>query len=378
MGEELYEVNEQLDSDCAALLLQLRGKLLIISRQRRSAYTRAMSSSTICHRPSRAAVVALLLCALASNATQSKWKYLRTGNAADSTAQPKSGYALMGGGARQDPAFLWLCQLTNGGDFLVLSARDDDAYLKKVNDEIKVICPLNSVAAISFSDREDSSDPKIIQIIDQAETIYLAGGDQSDYVRFWQDTPVQDALNRHIAAGKPIGGLSAGLAVLGEFSFDSMIDTIHSPEALANPYGNKVTLARDFLKIPLFVDTITDTHFAKRDRMGRLLVFMARFLQDDWAKQIRAIAVDENAALLVESDGSAQAVGEGHIYFLDAAHKPEQCAYRQPLTFSGIGVRRVAAGKSFDVKKWQGEADRYSLSVKNGKVEVSGSNHGVY
>jgi len=115
-----------------------------------------------------------------------------------------------------------------------------------------------------------------------------------------------------IADGKPVGGLSAGLAILGQFSFASMIDTIHSPEALANPYGNKVTLARDFLQIPLLADTMTDTHFAKRDRMGRLLVFMARILQDGWAKQIRAIAVDENAALLVETDGSASAVGTGH------------------------------------------------------------------
>ena len=315
---------------------------------------------------------------LAACPAHAKWKYLRTGNLTDSTALARAGYALMGGGARQDDAFLWLCQRANGGDFLVLSARDDDAYMKKVNDEIKVICPLNSVATLSFSDREDSSDPKVEQIIEEAEAIYLAGGDQSDYVRFWQDTPVQDALNRHIASGKPLGGLSAGLAIMGEFSFDSMIDTIHSPDALANPYGNKVTLARDFLKIPLLADTITDTHFSKRDRMGRLLVFMARILQDDWAKQIRAIAVDENASFLLEADGSGKAVGEGHVYFLEAGHKPEQCAYRQPLSFSGIHVQRADAGKPFDVKKWQGEADSYSLSVKNGKVEASGSDHGIY
>jgi hypothetical protein len=57
----------------------------------------------------------------------------------------------------------------------------------------------------------------------------------TNYARFWQDTPAQDALNRHLAAGKPIGGSSAGLAMVGQFAFASMIDTIHSPEALANP-----------------------------------------------------------------------------------------------------------------------------------------------
>jgi len=338
-----------------------------------------MTFTTDWHRWFSATLVTLLICTTFVSPAQAKWKYLRTGNAADAAVVPHSGYALMGGGGKQEAAFRWLCERTNGGDFLVLSARDDEAYLKKKNDEIKTYCPLNSVATLSFWDREDSSDPKLLKIIEQAETIYLNGGDQADYVRFWQDTPVQDALNRHIAAGKPIGGLSAGLAILGQFSFDSMIDTIHSPEALANPYGNKVTLARDFLNIPLLAGTITDTHFSKRDRMGRLLVFMARILQDDWANQIRSIAVDENAALLVETDGSARAVGEGHVYFLEASQKPNRCAYRQALSFSGVHVQRVAVGKVFDLKKWQGgDADSYSLTVTDGKVEPAGANHGAY
>ena len=65
----------------------------------------------------------------------------------------------------------------------------------------------------------------------------------------------------------PSGGNSAGLAILGEYSFASMIDTIHSPDALADPYGNKVTITREFLRIPLLADIITDTHFGKREKM---------------------------------------------------------------------------------------------------------------
>ena len=34
--------------------------------------------------------------------------------------------ALMGGGAKQDPAFHFLCERTNGGDFLILRANTDD------------------------------------------------------------------------------------------------------------------------------------------------------------------------------------------------------------------------------------------------------------
>ena len=305
-------------------------------------------------------------------------KYFRAGNEADSTATPRAGYALMGGGSKLDPAYLFLCERANGGDFLILRADTEDDYVKKVNAEMLKTCPLNSAATIVFSSREDSDDPKIIQIIEHAQAIFFAGGDQSNYVRFWQDTPVQDALNRHIAAGKPIGGSSAGLAILGEFSFSSMIDTIHSPEALANPYGNKVTLTRDFLRIPLLAQTITDTHFVKRDRLGRLLVFMARILQDDWATRVRAIAVDENAAVLVEPDGSAKIVG-GPAYFLESTTRPAACRTKTPLDFQNMSVHRAAADSLFDLKKWKGTtSDDYSLSVTTGKIQSANSTHGVY
>ena len=284
----------------------------------------------------------------------------------------------MGGGGKQDPAFKFLCERANGGDLLILRADTEDDYAKKVNEEIKAICPLNSVATIVFTDREDSDDPKVAKIIQEAESIFLAGGDQSNYVRFWQDTPVQDALNRFIAAGRPIGGNSAGLAILGEYSFASMIDTIHSPDALADPFGNKVTITREFLNIPLLAGTITDTHFAKRDRLGRLLVFMARILHDGWARQVRAIAVEENVAVLVELDGTARVVGEGPAYFLESTAPPEVCAHRQPLTFTNIGVQRVAAGKSFQIATWQGQAETYQLSVVKGVVSAPGRSQGVY
>lgn len=306
-----------------------------------------------------------------------KWKYFRTGKEADKAVQPRGGFALMGGGSKMEPAFRFLCERANGGDFLILRANTDDDYARKVNGEIAALCPLNSVGTILFSDREDSDDKKVVAIIEKAEVIFFAGGDQSNYVRFWQDTPVQDALNRHIAAGKPIGGSSAGLAILGESSFASMIDTIHSPEALADPYGNKVTLARDFLRIPLLVGTITDTHFVKRDRLGRLLVFLARILQDGWADQVRAIAVDEDAAVLIEPDGQAKVVG-GTAYFLEAKNGPEVCRRKTPLQFKGIAAHRATNGMTFDVAKWKGQGDDYTLSVIEGKVVAEGSSHGLY
>jgi cyanophycinase len=307
-----------------------------------------------------------------------KWKYFRSGNAADSTVTPRAGFALMGGG-QQDAALKFLCARANGGDFLILRANTDDDYAQKVNEEMRALCPLNSAATIVFAEREDSDDPNLLEHIVQAEAIFIAGGDQSNYVRFWQDTPVQEAINRHIAAARPIGGSSAGLAILGEFSFSSMIDTIHSEDALGDPYGNKVTISRDFLRIPLLADTITDTHFAKRDRMGRLVVFLARILRDGWARQIRGIAIEEGAAMLLEADGQAKVIGSGPAYFLLATKPPEVCRKKTPLDFRSVAVHRTPAGGSFNVSTWKGPGgDDYQLSIVKGELRARGSNHGIY
>ena len=59
-----------------------------------------------------------------------KWRYTRTGSPSDVAVVPRAGYALMGGGAKQDPAFHFLCERTNGGDFLILRANTDEAVAR--------------------------------------------------------------------------------------------------------------------------------------------------------------------------------------------------------------------------------------------------------
>jgi len=140
-----------------------------------------------------------------------------------------------------------------------------------------------------------------------------------------------------------------------------------------------VTISRDFLRIPLLAGIITDAHFAKRDRMGRLLVFVARILEDGWAKQVRAIAVEEGAAVLLEPDGQAKVSGSGSAYFLEARNSPEVCQRKTPLSFSRITVHRAPSGASFNVKDWKGTGgDDYQLSAVKGELKALGSNHGIY
>lgn len=324
-----------------------------------------------------------MLCALggAANAAAAPYQYFRVGNKHDVQTKPSAGVAMMGGGTDLDEAFRWLCNKGNGGDFLILRARGDDAYNSYVNG----LCRANSVATLIVPDRAAAQDPSVERIIRAAEVVFIAGGDQANYIREWKGTPVENAINEDIAEGKPIGGTSAGLAVEGEFVYGDLNDLpddkdLSSSEVLQNPYFERVTLVRDFLKIPHLENLITDSHFAQRDRMGRSLGFLARLMKDEWTPSPREVAIDAKSAVLVEADGKAQVVGSGKgAYFLRPAQAPEVCEKGVSLTFRGVRVYRVVTGGHFDLMTWTGDGGTaYSLSVEHGKVSSTLPDGGTY
>jgi cyanophycinase len=308
-------------------------------------------------------------------AAQPSYKYFRAGNEADVSPKTKSGFALMGGGSDLDEAFQWMCDRAGGGDFVVIRATGDDAY----NPYVQKLCKLNSVATIVIPNKEAAQDPKVADIIRHAEALFIAGGDQSNYIKYWQNTPVQSELNALIHRGVPIGGTSAGLAVMGQFIFSAMNDSAYSKETLANPYDQRVTIASNFIAIPHLQNLITDTHFAKRERQGRLIGFMARILQDGMAKNVRAIGIDEKSAGLMEADGSMKIVGFGKgAYFYEPSGKPETCVAGKPLTFQNIGVTKVATGQTFNVSKWKGDGTSYELNVVEGQLSTTAAGGAPY
>src|SRR3546814_19922657 len=75
-----------------------------------------------------------------------------------------------------------------------------------------------------------------------------------------------------------------------------------SEVALRDPFDPGVTLVGDFLHLPYLEHVITDSHFARRDRLGRLVVFVAR-LRGEGVADVAGLGIDEGAALCIDSDG---------------------------------------------------------------------------
>jgi cyanophycinase len=322
--------------------------------------------------------------AICAAAQPPSYRYIRTGEPADVAATSRSGFALMGGGTDLDEAFQFLCERAGGGDFLVLRATGGDDY----NSYIRGLCRLNSVATLIIPNRAAAADPFVAAMIQRASAIFISGGDQANYIRFWMNTPVQTAINQAIRRGVPIGGTSAGLAVLGEYIYSAQADKPDDPNldgksALTDPFGARITLTRGFLEIPVLKGIITDTHFARRDRMGRLLVFLARLNEPDAKlgekpQGVRGIGVEERAAVLLEPDGEGRVIGYGNAYFVDASEAKGALQRGKPLTFGPFEVQKVAPGGTFYLNSWAGDAITYKLSVEAGKLRSTQTANDLY
>ena len=278
---------------------------------------------------------------------------------------PSFAAVLLGGHGDVDEATEFLCKHSGGGELVVLSASGADDY----NSDFHTQCPGNSVTTLVITSPQGGNDAFVADTIRKAHAIFISGGDQSNYVKFWTGNGVQKEINADVARGVPLGGISAGLAVQGEFAFTAMQDTVKSPEALANPYDSHVTLARNFLAIPVLKGVITDSHFSQRERMGRSIAFLARIVQDGWAKEVHGIGIDETTAVLVDADGHARVVGKNSAYFMTLDHRPEICVDGKPLTVRHVKVLKLKPGDTFDLKSWTGSGGTtFEVNVVEGKM----------
>jgi cyanophycinase-like exopeptidase len=315
-------------------------------------------------------VLAIAVAAAAPAGAGQGYDHYVVGNPADVTTPTSGLIVLQGGGTDVDENFVRMGARSGGGDFVVIRASGADGY----NQYILDLCGCDSVETIVFKNRQASFDPFVIARIRNAEALFLAGGDQSDYVRLWKSTPIEDAIHHVAAKPAPVGGTSAGMAVLSEFAYSAMSNSsLTSEEALADPFHRDLTLERDFLALPALAGLITDQHLQERDRMGRTIAFLARLAGDGWTARPRAIAADRETALHVDpADGSAEVFSTPthptpYVYFLRTNGPPEVCRPETPLTYRNVDVYRVGPGGTFHLGRWKGTRGlAYTLRAEAG------------
>lgn len=269
---------------------------------------------------------------------------------------------LFGGGDWPIEAFRTFVKQSGGGHIVVLRARGGRELQDEIYNDVGGVV---SVETLVIHNEDAGEDPKLLAIIARADGIFFGGGDQSNYVRAWKGTALNKALDAHVKAGKPIGGTSAGLAVLGGYVY-GCLDSISliSPDALKNPTGPSVTLVRDFLHLPYLSKVITDTHFDKRDRQGRLVTFVGRLIQEENDTAITGLGVDEAGAMLVDGQGVGRYYGPGHAWLVRPLKKPATIIAGQPLTYGSFPIIGLGPDSTLDFKTFQVTKPDFTITAR--------------
>ncbi|GAA3984459.1 cyanophycinase [Mucilaginibacter dorajii] len=280
------------------------------------------------------------------------------GDTANVNTPVNGGVAMVGGGKDVDAAFKWMINRAGGGDVVIIRASGTDAYNPYINQLGKV----NSIETLLINSRELANNDTVAYIIRNAEMLFIAGGDQSNYMKYWKGTKTLDAINYLLnVKHAPVGGTSAGCAILGGFYYSGEDGSITADEALTDPYNKLVKVYNnDFLRAPYLQSVITDQHYLTRKRQGRHVVFLSRIAKD-WHIFAHGIAADERTAVCMEPNGQATVIGTSKAYFLITDHKkqPEVCQPGKHLNWN----RNHQAIKVYEI---QGTAEG------NGSFDIAG------
>lgn len=302
------------------------------------------------------------------------FQYYAVGNTDDVVSETRGLIVMQGGGDDVDINYQRMGEFGGGGDFVVLRASGEDGYNQYIFD----LCNCDSVETIVFENRDAAYDEFVVKKIKSAEALFIAGGDQSRYVRFWKGTPVEDAIHAVADRPAPIGGTSAGMAVLGQFAYSAMTESLTSDTALSDPFHEDVWLEEDFVKVTGMENIITDQHLIERNRMGRTIAMMARLVNDGMTPTARAIAADRETAVHIDpTTGDVEIFSTGdhptpYVYFLRSTQEASVCVAGQALSIDGVEVYRASVGDSFNLKGWTGAGGvSYQLRVEDGVLASS-------
>lgn len=293
-----------------------------------------------------------------------------TGNESDSCislSQGNGAVLLMGGGSDVDSAFSQrvVGHIGSDVDVVVLRTSGSDGY----NSYLQNLMAADSVITLIVDTRNKANEDYVDWVIRSAEFVFVAGGDQSDYLNQWTGTKVQSALQHVFDKGGVIGGTSAGMALMADSVYDpdGILGAI-SEEVVTDYCHETLNFSNGILSLPMLSNALTDTHFAERDRMGRTVVSLAQHSTDHFA-----IAADENTSLFVTSNNSGVVNGSGNVYvFRETASTQRQLlTCGSPVQYSNVQRIRLSPGNTINLSTFSHSGSAIDISI-------NGNNNNFY
>jgi len=194
-----------------------------------------------------------------------------------------------------------------------------------------------SAVSLPINTREQANESEYLSQIEQANGIFMTGGNQLRLSTILGGTPIAQAIRRSNAQGTHVAGTSAGAAIMPEHMIAG------GPKGLL-PNEQGVTFAPG---VGLINKVILDQHFSQRNRLGRLLSATS------YNPFFSGLGIDENTAAFIGPDNELEVVGGGCITVIDPSklsHSSMASASRgEAVTLINMKLHMLAAGARYNI-----------------------------
>lgn len=254
------------------------------------------------------------------------------------------GYIVPIGGAEdkvRDPAILQRFARICGGPDAALAVVPTASELPETGERyIEVFNELGvrRVHVLPFETRADTERDDWLRILEEADGVFLTGGNQLRLSTTIGGSPVADMLRDRNRQGQHVAGTSAGAAFLSEhmIAFGGEGPT---------PRADIVTLAPG---LGLTQSAIIDQHFRQRDRLGRLLTALA------YNPRPVGIGLDEDTAAFIDSDDRLLVRGSGAITVVDPSDlefsSMDSTKRHEPVCLLNVRIHILIDGATFNIQ----------------------------
>jgi cyanophycinase len=191
--------------------------------------------------------------------------------------------------------------------------------------------------SLPITSRAEANKEEWIAYLEEADAIFVTGGNQLRLSTILGGTPVAKAIRSANARGVSVGGTSAGAAILSEHMI------AHGAEG-NTPKVGMVALAPGFGLTNRF---IIDQHFRQRDRLGRLLTAL------DYNPFALGLGLDEDTAAFIDGDGKLTAVGKGALTLVDVSELEHSSLAEtqegKPVSLTNVRIHILVQGGTFNL-----------------------------
>lgn len=195
------------------------------------------------------------------------------------------------------------------------------------------------ISHLDVIERMQPIDKKAMRAVTDADGVFFTGGDQLKITSELGGTPVLDKIVDIHNRGGVIAGTSAGASVMSE----TML--VGGSSEGTYRIGNELRMAPG---LGLVKNMIIDQHFAERGRINRLIGAVAlnpKFL---------GIGIDEDTAIVMESDYHFTVNGSGAVYVIDCHEVTESnisdTSRQQALSIFNVRFHLLTEGDTYDIR----------------------------